>query len=92
MQELLNLRNKLDQIDAEIVELLDRRFQVTQLVGHIKKANDLPAEDKSRESQQFEKFQKLCQDKNLNIELIEKVFTLIIEEVKDNHRKIREGK
>jgi chorismate mutase/prephenate dehydratase len=51
MKTLLNLRNKIDKIDTEIVRLLDERMQVCHQVGEFKKCNNVPLTHTNREEQ-----------------------------------------
>lgn len=42
-------RNEIDQLDKEILELLDKRFNVTKLVGEYKRDNNIEVLNQSRE-------------------------------------------
>lgn len=55
MEELERLREKIDQIDEQIVELLNRRAQLAQQIGEIKKRLGLEIHAPERERQIFEK-------------------------------------
>ncbi len=88
MHDLNDLRNQLDSIDNQIVELLSKRFEVTQKVGEHKRDNNLPAIDLAREALQFERIQKLAKEHGLNPEFAAKYLRLVIDEVVSNHKKI----
>lgn len=88
-RDLIAYRKKIDIIDKNIVHLLAERFRVTNDVGILKKELNLPAEDKDREIMQFDRIGKLANDEKLNISLVKKIFKLIIEEVKNNHKEIK---
>ena len=49
MKDLNSLRNKIDKIDNEIIDLLNDRFNVVKEIGEYKKENNIPVEDKTRE-------------------------------------------
>ena len=49
MKDLNSLRNKIDKIDNEIIDLLNDRFDVVKEIGEYKKENNIPVEDKIRE-------------------------------------------
>ena len=49
MKDLNSLRNKIDKIDNEIIDLLNDRFDVVKEIGEYKKENNIPVEDKARE-------------------------------------------
>lgn len=42
-------RAEIDQLDQQIIELLDKRFEVTKLVGEYKAENSLPILNSDRE-------------------------------------------
>ena len=49
MKDLNSLRNKIDKIDNEIIDLLNDRFDIVKEIGEYKKENNIPVEDKTRE-------------------------------------------
>lgn len=49
MNDLLKLRNKIDQIDNEVIELLKERFSIVIDVKKYKAINKLPILDENRE-------------------------------------------
>lgn len=87
--ELLEVREKIDQIDAKLIEILAQRFALTQKVGMLKASKALNAVDAGREAQKLAKLQELCEAQGLNPELISELFTKIMAEVVKNHELIR---
>lgn len=53
LAQLRAMRGTIDNLDAVLVNVLAERFKATQRVGELKAANDLPAGDPERESQQI---------------------------------------
>ena len=51
MEELKDLRKKIDEIDRDIVRLIDERMKVSVKVGEIKKKNNAPIFDPKREKE-----------------------------------------
>ena len=49
VKELLYTRKKIDKINKQIVNLLERRFVLTDSIGKIKKELGMPLEDVKRE-------------------------------------------
>ena len=90
-QQLLEVREKIDQVDRELVQLLAQRFALTRKVGHLKADSKLEAVDPAREAQKLEKLRNLSREHELNPELVAALFTQIMAEVVANHRQIREG-
>lgn len=50
---LKTYREQLDKIDTQIIELLNQRFEICQLIGEYKKRNNLSIYDAKREKQMF---------------------------------------
>ena len=89
MDELENLRLKIDEIDESIIELFSERFKVTQKVALVKKRHNLEAIDSSREARQMEKIAKLSSKNKINTELIKNIFRLVIDDVVKNHKVVK---
>lgn len=89
--ELGQLRTEIDGLDEEIIRILALRFIATSKVGIIKAAQSLEAVDRSREAVQAERYSVLAAQHGVSIELTQKVFRAVIDEVVVNHQTIREG-
>ena len=50
MDRLIELRNEIDQLDNKIMELLDKRFEITKQVGLLKKESNTKILDAKRET------------------------------------------
>ena len=87
--ELAEARDRIDDIDREMVELLAARFKLTHHVGLLKAKQALEALDESREAEKLSVLRKLCADKGLDAELITKLFKRIMREVVKNHNRLR---
>ncbi len=46
---LEQLRNKIDELDRQLVELLSERARAAQMIGHLKVATSLPVYEPNRE-------------------------------------------
>ena len=89
MKSLKKLRQQIDKLDNQLLEILARRFAVTKQIGEYKKKKNLSVQDKKREKEIFRERRIWAKRLNLNPLLIEKFFKLIIKNVKENHRKIK---
>ena len=49
MDELDELRQALDRLDTEIMTLLEKRFEISEAVGEIKKTHKIPLTHAKRE-------------------------------------------
>ena len=84
--EIQSLRAEIDEIDSKIVDLLASRFRLTSNVGKLKAAHALEAVDPEREATQEVRFRELARHRNLNPDLVLRVFRSVIDEVVKNHR------
>ena len=87
-KQLLEARQKIDEIDSNIIETLDERFRLTREIGLLKAENKLDPVDKIREAEKLVKLRSLCNSNTLNPDFIEEIFSRIMEEVVKNHRSI----
>ena len=85
------LRKKIDKTDRKLIEILAERFDLTKKVGKYKKEHNLETFAEKREKQVFKDRKKWGEESDLEPALIKQIFTLIIEEVKVNHQKIKKG-
>jgi chorismate mutase len=83
--ELQALRREIDAIDAELVQLLARRFEITGAVGRYKKQHGLAAVDESREQAQRESIRRLAREAGMCPEFAERFLRCVIDEVVRNH-------
>ncbi len=84
MLSLEKTREKVDELDFQILKALAARFDLMQEVAAYKRANHLPVEDKEREKQLLQK--RVEQLKNLNYDdslFVEQLFTLIMKKAKE---------
>lgn len=88
--ELGQLRTEIDSLDEELIKILALRFIATSKVGIIKAAKSLEA-GRSREAIQAQRYSVLAAQYGVSIELIQKVFRTVIDEVVANHQAIRES-
>lgn len=72
-----NLRNEIDKLDSEIVQLLEKRFDVVKKIAKFKIKNNIPVYDPERETQVLEKSLNSLENKEYFDE-IEKIFKQIM--------------
>ncbi|MBX9867871.1 MAG: chorismate mutase [Burkholderiales bacterium] len=89
MSQIEELRIKITEIDAEIIELIAKRKQISLEIGAYKKQHNLPVLDSARESLLREFHDTVCEEYNLAPSMVAKLFELLIEEsrkVQQNER------
>ena len=70
MDELERLRKEIDEIDAGIVRLFERRMAVTEQVGRYKQKNGLPVLDNRRQQEVLESKAALPEDPSLRADVV----------------------
>jgi chorismate mutase len=86
--ELLELRQSIDNVDAALIHLLAERFKFTQKVGVLKANTGLPASDPDREKQQIARLRVLAEEAHLDPAFAEKFLNFIVAEVIQHHEEI----
>ncbi|KAF0824663.1 chorismate mutase [Cytobacillus firmus] len=87
--QLDDLRNNLDHIDRQLIELLGKRFEITETIGQYKACNDLPPQDKKREYEQFEKISQTAETCGLNSSTALTIYRCIMDIVICRHEEIK---
>ncbi|WP_227738504.1 chorismate mutase [Thermococcus paralvinellae] len=72
LERLHELRKRIDEIDKQIIELLEKRVRIAKEIGEIKRELNLPIRDEKREEEVlrragkfrevFEKIVEVCRD------------------------------
>lgn len=81
------IRKEIDDIDKSIVELLEKRFDIVELVAEFKRKSGKEVKDSKREAQVIQKNIELLGNPELS-PLIERVFTVIFEESRNMQKKL----
>lgn len=87
-QELLKLRQSIDNIDSALIHILAERFRLTQTVGELKATYSMPPSDPDRESQQITRLRTMAKSAHLDPDFAEKFLNFIITEVIQHHKAI----
>lgn len=88
MQELLSIRDSIDNIDAALVHLLAERFKCTKEVGELKARTGMPPSDPKREEQQIARLRALAEKSGLDPVFAETFLNFIVAEVIRHHEDI----
>lgn len=86
--DLSTLRQRIDAIDDQIIDLLGQRFAVARQVGQWKARHSAQAVDAERERQQQERFTRLAAEHGLDPDLVCRLFRQVIDAVVQEHRHI----
>ncbi|WIJ27167.1 chorismate mutase [Devosia sp. RR2S18] len=85
-QELVALRSSIDNLDASLIFILSERFKLTQKVGELKAANQLPAADPAREDLQISRLRQMALEARLDPVFAERFLRFVIDEVIRHHK------
>ncbi|MBO4956297.1 MAG: chorismate mutase [Rickettsiales bacterium] len=86
---LEELRIEIDKCNNEIIGAIKKRFYVTREIGKIKKDSNLSSYDKSREDKVINNVRLLAQNSNLNEDMIEDIFRIIMKQVIIEHEELK---
>ena len=91
MDGLKDLRDQIDKIDQDILDLLKARFDVTEMMGHIKHVQHLDSYDPVREKKIDAHYREFAQKHGLSQQLVAGLFQSVRAEVKKRHEQIKNG-
>jgi len=86
---LEELREEIEEIDRELVELIARRTYVAGTVAQVKAERDLPTTDESQEDRVMERAGVNAQAFDVDANLVKAIFRLLIELNKVEQRESR---
>lgn len=75
--DLDELRKEIDAVDHQIVELFEKRMEISERFAAHKQKAGLPIQDKAREQEKIKQVQKLTHN-DFNRQHIEKLYTLLM--------------
>jgi chorismate mutase len=81
---LENLRETINQLNAEIIALFSKRMEIVIEVAKVKKEQNLPVDDPVREEEQRALLRTLAKKHGLSPAVIDDIFTLFIDYAKIN--------
>ena len=84
-KRILTLRQKIDDLDEEIIKLLKIRMRLSKEVGQLKEELQIPIEDKVRENEIIDRLIQQA-GRNLSEEQLIRIFTAVFKSSKQNQR------
>nr|WP_210424977.1 chorismate mutase [Halorussus halobius] len=86
---LTELREEIETIDRELVELIARRTYVAETVAQVKAERDLPTTDEDQEQRVMDRAGEFAEQFDVDANLVKAVFRLLIELNKVEQRESR---
>ena len=78
MDEIQQLRKRVDEIDEQIIAALRERAKTCSAIGFIKKKKDLPIRDVARENEVFKRMNEKALEFHLNPLQVKAVYREIV--------------
>ncbi|MDO5859518.1 chorismate mutase [Methanobrevibacter sp.] len=85
---LLESRNRIDEIDNELFDLISQRTSLAKDIVLAKDYLDMPIYDKSREDAIHEKVRRVSEEKNLDVDIIDQILDMLTILNKNEQKKI----
>ena len=80
-KRIIQLRQKIDDFDEEIIQLLKKRMRISKEVGKLKEELHIPIEDLTREKEIIERLTQQA-GRNLSEEQLIRIFTAVFKSSK----------
>ena len=80
-KRIIQLRQKIDDFDEEIIQLLKKRMHISKEVGKLKEELHIPIEDLTREKEIIERLTQQA-GRNLSEEQLIRIFTAVFKSSK----------
>jgi chorismate mutase len=85
-------RNRLDEIDDKLMELLVQRMAVSREIGAVKREKGLTVFQPFRYNETIERYTKYCKDGKIDIEAVRSLFEAVhSESIRQQLRVVNEG-
>ncbi|MBU4098931.1 chorismate mutase [Patescibacteria group bacterium] len=79
-EKLIVLRNKIDQIDDQILSLLKKRISCMGKIGEIKKMDKLSIRDDKREKEKMKVIEQKGEKLGISLGLVTQVWTILFKQ------------
>ena len=90
--DFLSYRNRLDEIDDMLMELLVKRMAISREIGAVKREKGLTVFQPFRYNKTIERYTKYCSDSNMDIEAVKSIFEAVhSESIRQQLRVVNEG-
>ena len=90
--DFLSYRNRLDEIDDMLMELLVKRMAISREIGAVKREKGLTVFQPFRYNKTIERYTKYCSDSKMDIEAVKSIFEAVhSESIRQQLRVVNEG-
>jgi len=78
MQDIQKLRKRIDEIDENILRFLGERSEICRSIGLLKKENEIPITDATRENEVYSNIRNKASDFGLDADQVEAIYRQIV--------------
>jgi len=78
VDQIKQLRNKIDDVDNQILVLLQQRVEICKTIGSLKKKFNMAVQDSSRENYVYRRVKTKADDLGLDSEKIDSIYHQIV--------------
>ncbi len=78
MEDIMRLREKIDDVDQQILELLNERTKLCAAIGVAKKRQGLPIRDRSRENELYNNIDRKAAEMKLDSVHVKEIYRHIV--------------
>ena len=78
MQEIKQLRNRIDEVDEQILQFLSERAEMCRSIGLVKEKNELPIQDFPRENDVYAHIREKAAELGLDPSRVEAIYRQIV--------------
>jgi len=78
MEQIKQLRTKIDDVDNQILVLLQQRVEICKTIGSLKKKFSMAVQDNSRENYVYEQVKKISDRLCMDSEKIDSIYHQIV--------------
>jgi chorismate mutase len=79
MEDIEKLRERIDEVDENILLSLSDRAKICKAIGILKDKHGFPVKDNKRENDLYMKIRKKATELNLDAEQVEEIYRKIVE-------------
>lgn len=87
---LIESRNRIDEIDNELFDLISQRTSLAKDIFLAKKYMGMPIYDKNREDAIHEKVKRISEEKGLDVDIIDQILDMLTILNKNEQKKFKE--
>ncbi len=90
--QVARLRERIEELDFELVHVLSDRFQVVEEIANWKNKNLMPVADEEREALLRSLYERVARDRGLDVDFVQRLFAMIIEHSRERQERSKKSR